>query len=164
MAMPPGFSMPFQSFQMTPAMMKAARYPKQPKRAPPEEPNTTLYVHNLHDKKSKKMLKQELVYLFSKYGQVLDISVKKRLKMRGQAFVVFRELSSAEAAIKELQGSVLFNRPMVQVLKSNVVEMGLVAYASDWAGYPICAPQERCHGKIGRNARGEPKRASRTER
>lgn len=117
MALPPGFPpMPSFPFPMpNPAMAKLARYPKKPKRPPPTEPNQTLYIHNLHDKKSKKMLKEELFRLFAPYGVIREIHVKKALKMRGQAFVVFRDLKAAEMALKELQGHVLFGRPMVGI-------------------------------------------------
>ncbi|KAI9010149.1 U1 small nuclear ribonucleoprotein A [Hyaloraphidium curvatum] len=112
--MPGGFpALPFPFPSMPVAVNpKAARYPKPPKRPPPTESNRTLYVHNLHDKKSKSLLTKELMSIFGQYGDILEISVKKRLKMRGQAFVVFKELESAETALKELQGFPLFNKPM----------------------------------------------------
>ena len=39
----------------------------------------------------------------------------KTLKMRGQAFVVFREISSATNALRSMQGFPFYDKPMVSV-------------------------------------------------
>ncbi|KAL7711963.1 U1snRNP-specific protein [Entamoeba marina] len=46
------------------------------------------------------------------YGNVLDVHVRKALKMRGQAFVIFENVESAEKALKTLQNHMLFERPL----------------------------------------------------
>lgn len=45
--------------------------------------NCTLYVTNLSDKVKKAELKVNLYFLFSQFGEVLDICTKKTAKMRG---------------------------------------------------------------------------------
>merc|ERR1712179_315511 len=50
--------------------------------------------------------------IFSQFGQILDIVALKTLKMRGQAFVVFKEVPSAVAAIKSMQGFPFYDKPM----------------------------------------------------
>ena len=50
--------------------------------------------------------------IFSQFGQILDIVALKTLKMRGQAFVVFKEIPSAVAAIKSMQGFPFYDKPM----------------------------------------------------
>ena len=50
--------------------------------------------------------------IFSQFGQILDIVALKTLKMRGQAFVIFKEIPSAVAAIKSMQGFPFYDKPM----------------------------------------------------
>jgi RNA recognition motif-containing protein len=50
--------------------------------------------------------------IFSEYGNVIDIVAKTNLKAKGQAFVVFDKPESAVAAIEEVQGFELFDKPM----------------------------------------------------
>lgn len=47
------------------------------------------------------------------YGIIIDIVCLKTLKMRGQAFIVFKERSQAAMAMKELQGKPFYGRPLV---------------------------------------------------
>ena len=42
--------------------------------------------------KAKEDLRKSLYVLMSQFGQVLDIVALKTMKMRGQAFVVFKEI------------------------------------------------------------------------
>ncbi|KAH7820146.1 U2 small nuclear ribonucleoprotein B'' [Monocercomonoides exilis] len=72
----------------------------------------TLYVNNLNDKLKKQELKRNLYLLFSQYGIVIDIVCLKTQKMRGQAFIVFRERGMAAIAMKNLQGKNFFGKPM----------------------------------------------------
>jgi len=57
--------------------------------------------------------KINLFFLFSQFGEILDIVTKKSDKMRGQAFVVFKDITSATTALKELQGYNLFEKNIV---------------------------------------------------
>ena len=58
-------------------------------------------------------LKKSLYAIFSQFGQILDILAMKTLKMRGQAFVVFKEISSGTNALKSMQGFPFYDKPMV---------------------------------------------------
>lgn len=50
--------------------------------------------------------------LFSQYGTILDIVAMKTFKTRGQAFIVYRDISSATLAVRNLQNRSLFDKPM----------------------------------------------------
>ena len=58
-------------------------------------------------------LKRSLYYLFSQFGQILDIVAMKTIKTRGQAFIIFKDLSSATAALRSLQNFPFYSKPMV---------------------------------------------------
>ena len=58
-------------------------------------------------------LKKSLYAIFSQFGPILDIVALKTLKMRGQAFVVFRDISSATNALRSMQGFPFYDKPMV---------------------------------------------------
>ncbi|KAF6079514.1 small nuclear ribonucleoprotein polypeptide A [Phyllostomus discolor] len=58
---------------------------------PEARPNHTIYINNLNEKIKKDELKKSLYAIFSQFGQILDILVSRSLKMRGQAFVIFKE-------------------------------------------------------------------------
>ncbi|TGZ85429.1 RNA-binding domain-containing protein [Ascodesmis nigricans] len=76
-------------------------------------PNQTLYVSNLPDTKIRKPdLRLALYTLFSTYGVVLDVVALLTMKHRGQAHVVFRDISSATQAMRELQGMKVFGKEM----------------------------------------------------
>ncbi|CAG8458338.1 11222_t:CDS:2 [Ambispora gerdemannii] len=75
-------------------------------------PNPTLYVRNLNEKTPKEELKRSLYGLFSAYGRILDIVALKTIRMRGQAFVVFKEIQSATAAMRGLNGFMFYDKPM----------------------------------------------------
>lgn len=61
-------------------------------------------------------LKKSLYAIFSQFGQILDILVSRSLKMRGQAFVIFKEVSSATNALRSMQGFPFYDKPMVSIL------------------------------------------------
>lgn len=75
-------------------------------------PNHTIYVNNLNEKVKKEELKKSLYAIFSQFGQILDIVALKTLKMRGQAFVIFKEISSATNALRSMQGFPFYDKPM----------------------------------------------------
>lgn len=58
-------------------------------------------------------LKRSLYALLSQFGQIVDIVAMKTMKMRGQAFVIFKELTAATNALRQLQGFPFYNKPMV---------------------------------------------------
>jgi len=75
-------------------------------------PSQTIYINNLNEKVKKEELKKSLYAIFSQFGQILDIVAKKTLKMRGQAFVVFRDITSATNALRSMQGFPFYDKPM----------------------------------------------------
>lgn len=74
--------------------------------------NQTLYVHNLTEKLKLDDLRFNLLHAFSRFGNVIEIFVSKRDKLRGQAWIVFDELEGAVRAIKEMQGAPFFQREL----------------------------------------------------
>ncbi|XP_043266509.1 U1 small nuclear ribonucleoprotein A [Venturia canescens] len=75
-------------------------------------PNNTIYINNLNEKIKKDELKKSLYAIFSQFGQILDIIALKTLKMRGQAFVIFKEIASATNALRSMQGFPFYDKPM----------------------------------------------------
>ena len=59
-------------------------------------------------------LKKSLYAIFSQFGVIMDIVALKTLKMRGQAFVVFQDISSATNALRSMQGFPFYDKPMVK--------------------------------------------------
>lgn len=58
-------------------------------------------------------LKKSLYAIFSQFGQILDILVARNMKMKGQAFVIFKEVNSASNALRSMQGFPFYDKPMV---------------------------------------------------
>ncbi|RXN00467.1 U2 small nuclear ribonucleoprotein B [Acipenser ruthenus] len=83
-------------------------------------PNHTIYINNVNDKIKKEELKRSLYALFSQFGQIVEIVALKTMKMRGQAFVVFKELASATNALRQMQGFPFYNKAMrIQYAKTD---------------------------------------------
>lgn len=75
-----------------------------------------LYLQNLPEKLHKQDLRRQLYCLFSTYGSVLDINAAKTSKMRGQAFITFKDIQTAAQASRNLDGFEFFGRPIVSVI------------------------------------------------
>jgi len=75
-------------------------------------PNQTLYVNNLNEKIKVPEIKCCLTELFGTYGEVIDIIAFGTLKKKGQAFVVFQDISCATNAMRALQGFVFLDKPL----------------------------------------------------
>uniref|UniRef100_U5EZF2 Putative sans fille n=1 Tax=Corethrella appendiculata TaxID=1370023 RepID=U5EZF2_9DIPT len=75
-------------------------------------PNHTIYINNLNEKIKKEELKKSLYAIFSQFGQIIDIVALKTLKMRGQAFIIFKEIASATNALRTMQGFPFYDKPM----------------------------------------------------
>jgi len=75
-------------------------------------PNQTIYINNLNEKIKVPELKCCLTELFSTYGEVVDIIAFGSLKKKGQAFIVFRDISCATNAMRALQGFMFLDKPM----------------------------------------------------
>ncbi|KAJ1817817.1 sulfite reductase [NADPH] flavoprotein component, partial [Coemansia sp. RSA 2598] len=85
---------------------------RHPNRPPCLKPSKTLYIRNLNEKKKPPVLVAALRALFETYGTVLDIRARHSVRMRGQAFIVFKNIEDAERAHSEVQGFMLFGKPM----------------------------------------------------
>lgn len=79
-------------------------------------PNTTIYIKNLNDRISKEELRAQLYALFLPYGQILDVIALKTTKMRGQAFVVFADITAATSALRAWHGESFYDKPMVSLV------------------------------------------------
>ena len=60
-------------------------------------------------------LKKSLRAVFSQFGKILDVLAFKTLKHKGQAWVIFEEVSSATEALKRMQGFPFYDKPMVTI-------------------------------------------------
>lgn len=84
-----------------------------PTQGPPTiQPNSTLYINNLNTKIKKPELRGLLYALFSTHGQILSLVATKTATGRGQAFVVYKDLSSAVSAMRALQGYPLCDKSL----------------------------------------------------
>jgi len=75
-------------------------------------PNQTIYINNLNEKIKKEELRKSLYAMFSQFGTVLDVVALKTLKMRGQAFVVFKDILSATNAMRSMQLFPFYDKQM----------------------------------------------------
>ena len=75
-------------------------------------PRETIYVNNLNERINREELKKSLYAAFSQFGPILDVVALTTFKMRGQAFVVFRDISSATQAVRQMQGFPFYDKPM----------------------------------------------------
>ena len=86
--------------------------------APPADAaNHTIYVNNLNEKVAIENLKKELQMVFAQFGEIKDIiAMKGKLPnghfRKGQAWVVFGEISAATNAMKQMQGFPFHEKPM----------------------------------------------------
>ncbi|CAI5712977.1 hypothetical protein KXD40_009026 [Peronospora effusa] len=76
-------------------------------------PNHTLYLNNLNDKIKADRIKATLYATLSQYGKILEIVMGRARRLRGQAWVTFDDISSASNALRAINGSMLFDKPVV---------------------------------------------------
>jgi len=86
--------------------------------------NRTLYLTNLNQKVKLDVLKQSLLGLFGTYGEVLSVTAHRNVRMRGQAFVAFKEQEAATKAKAEVAGFPLYGKPMVSGARLKCRERG----------------------------------------
>lgn len=79
---------------------------------PEVRPVETLYLNNLNEKITTKIMKQTLRNLFRQYGVVLDVVAHRNLRMRGQAFIAMTDRAAAARAVKEVRGFPLYGKPI----------------------------------------------------
>ena len=75
-------------------------------------PNQTIYVSNLYEKLKKEEMKKALYAVFSQYGKILDVVVMNNFRLRGQAWVVFADITAATNALRLSQGFPFYEKPM----------------------------------------------------
>jgi len=75
-------------------------------------PNQTIYLNNLNERIKKEELRKSLYATFSQFGTVLDVVALKTLRMRGQAFIVFKDVTSATNAMRSMQHFPFYDKPM----------------------------------------------------
>ena len=63
-------------------------------------PRETVYVNNLNERINHEELKKSIYAAFSQFGPILEVVALKTLRMRGQAFIVFRDISAATQAVR----------------------------------------------------------------
>ncbi|KAJ4954480.1 hypothetical protein NE237_011263 [Protea cynaroides] len=74
--------------------------------------NMTIYINNLNEKIKLEELKKSLFAVFSQFGKILEVLAFKTLKHKGQAWVVFEDVSSASNALRQMQGFPFYDKPM----------------------------------------------------
>jgi len=77
-------------------------------------PNQTLYVNNLNEKVKRGELKKTLYANFSQFGRVMQIICKGSFRLKGQAWVVFDEITAAARAKRQLHNVPILGKPLVR--------------------------------------------------
>ncbi|KAK1279220.1 U1 small nuclear ribonucleoprotein A [Acorus gramineus] len=67
---------------------------------------------NLNEKIKLPELKKSLYAVFSQFGKIVEVLALKTLKDKGQAWVVFEDVSSASNALRQMQGFPFYEKPM----------------------------------------------------
>lgn len=75
-------------------------------------PKQTIYINNLNDRIKMEPMKQALHAAFSQFGPIVDIVMRKSYRLRGQAFIIFRDIESATKALRTMQGFPFYDRPL----------------------------------------------------
>ncbi len=57
-------------------------------------------------------MKRSLYALFSQFGPILDIVSLKTQKLRGQAWIVFRDIGAASLGLRQLQGFQFYGKQL----------------------------------------------------
>lgn len=69
-------------------------------------------MRNINERVRIPAVVEGLKELFSTFGEVQDIIAKKSLRRKGQAFVIFDNVDSAQEAIDEINGFELFGQQL----------------------------------------------------
>ncbi|KAJ9576995.1 hypothetical protein L9F63_006432 [Diploptera punctata] len=83
----------------------------------PGIPSCRLYIKNL----SKQVTERDLHYIYRRYliseeemgGTMFNVQLMKEGRMKGQAFITLQNVKQAEAALKETNGYILKDKPLV---------------------------------------------------
>lgn len=88
-------------------------------------PKHTIYINNLNDSIKIEPMKQALHAAFSQFGPIIDIVMRKSYRLRGQAFIIFRDIESAAKALRTMQGFPFYDKPMVSKGVYEVINVAL---------------------------------------
>lgn len=75
-------------------------------------PKQTIYINNLNARIKMEPMKQALHAAFSQFGPIVDIVMRKSYRLRGQAFIIFRDIESATKALRTMQGFPFYDKPL----------------------------------------------------
>lgn len=75
-------------------------------------PNQTIYLNNVNEKVKKDELKKAVHACFSQFGKILDVVCLKTFRLRGQAWIVFEDVTAATNALRQMQGFPLYDKPL----------------------------------------------------
>ncbi|KAI8871921.1 RNA-binding domain-containing protein [Ramicandelaber brevisporus] len=102
------------AFQAHPYAATTIATEKQRQRPPPNTtPNRTVYAQNLNETVKSDVMSNLLRAVFEECGEVIQVNVSnKTMRRRGQAWIVFRDIEAAAAAISELNGFTVLGRQL----------------------------------------------------
>ncbi|KAJ1733019.1 hypothetical protein LPJ61_001764 [Coemansia biformis] len=140
---PPPPHMVHMPYGPPPAKMPRIRHPNRP---PCTTPSKTLYIRNLNEKTKIPALTAALRALFEMYGEIVEIRARHSIRMRGQAFITFKSQDDAAKAQGEVQGFVLFGKPMFIEFSRMPSETSVAGEGGDVAAFK----QERAEAKLRR--------------
>lgn len=72
----------------------------------------TIYINNLNDRIKIDPMKKALHAAFSPFGQIVDIVMRKSYRLRGQAFIIFKDVESAAKALRTMNSFIFFDKPL----------------------------------------------------
>mmetsp|Transcript_18249 Transcript_18249/g.34866 ORF Transcript_18249/g.34866 Transcript_18249/m.34866 type:complete len:244 (-) Transcript_18249:117-848(-) len=127
------------------------------------QPNNTVYVNNLNERVNIAELKKALTHVFAQFGKILEVQASKALKKKGQAWVVFDEVKSAEKCVKEMEGFNFYDKPMRVTFakrKSDVIakrDGTFVPRPEKPNKYKRKGKKRKLEGKEGKKANGKTK-------
>ncbi|KAA0149382.1 hypothetical protein FNF27_03344 [Cafeteria roenbergensis] len=75
-------------------------------------PKQTLYLNNLNEKVKRGELKKTLYATFSQFGRIMQIVCKGSFRLKGQAWIIFDEVTAAAAARRQLNNCPILGKPM----------------------------------------------------
>ena len=75
--------------------------------------NHTLYIQNINDKIKYQSLRPALYLLFSQCGEVIAIHCHRGKKFRGQAWIIYKQLSDSKRAFQMLQNHSFFGKKLI---------------------------------------------------
>ncbi|KEH30885.1 RNA recognition motif [Medicago truncatula] len=97
--------------------------------------NMTIYINNLNEKIKIDELKKSLHAVFSQFKKILEVLAFKTLIHKGQAWVIFEDVTSASNALRQMQAQhphlcytymilmLTLNRPTLRTIQQRRLNM-----------------------------------------